>query len=209
MPLKLYDKEKILNACLSVFARYGYVNTSTSMLAEAAGVSKSLLFHHFKSKKDLYFSVLSECLKQGRLEIDFERLFQEDFFQALAEMGSVRFGYYKNIPNSYIVLREALYETPDELIKDIESKYGMLPVNATKGWERLFEKVPLREGVNRSQAFKLIMMISDHFENRYLSELSGNKNLDENRLRDLVEDRHSFLEIVRYGIEKVHPETSP
>lgn len=51
MPLQLYEKEQILDACLEIFARHGYAKTSTGMLAEAAGISKALIFHHFKSKK--------------------------------------------------------------------------------------------------------------------------------------------------------------
>ena len=54
MPLKLYEKEEILDACFHVFAHYGYAKTSTAMLAEAAGISKALLLHHFKNKKKLF-----------------------------------------------------------------------------------------------------------------------------------------------------------
>ncbi|TWL86384.1 hypothetical protein [Bacillus licheniformis] len=34
MPLQLYEKEQILDACLEVFARHGFAKTSTGMLAE-------------------------------------------------------------------------------------------------------------------------------------------------------------------------------
>lgn len=66
MPLQLYDKEKIIHACFNVFAQHGYANTSTTMLAEAAGISKALIFHHFKAKKDLYLNVLDRCIKKQK-----------------------------------------------------------------------------------------------------------------------------------------------
>lgn len=69
MPLKLYEKQKILDACFLVFARQGYATTSTAMLAEAAGISKALIFHHFKSKKELYIRVLGRCFEEMVLEI--------------------------------------------------------------------------------------------------------------------------------------------
>ncbi len=72
MPLQLYEKEQILDACLEIFARHGYAKTSTGMLAEAAGISKALIFHHFKSKKILYLTVLDYCIEKvkSRLSLD-------------------------------------------------------------------------------------------------------------------------------------------
>ncbi|WP_217563394.1 TetR/AcrR family transcriptional regulator, partial [Paenibacillus sp. GbtcB18] len=61
MPIQLYERKEILEACLSVFARHGYKDTSTGMLAGAAGISMSLIFHHFNSKKTLYLSLLVHC----------------------------------------------------------------------------------------------------------------------------------------------------
>lgn len=202
MPLKLYEKEQIIQACLSVFARYGYVNTSTSMLAAAAGVSKSLLFHHFKSKKQLYFNVLDRCLIRGNNEMDFKNLFQEEFFQALETSGTVKFSYYRNNPDSYKVVREAFFSTPEELKENIEDKYGAVPANIDKGWERSFQKVHLRDGVERARAFKLVMLTMDYFDSEYLAKLADNKNLDETRFRNFLDERSSFLNMIRFGIEK-------
>jgi AcrR family transcriptional regulator len=68
MPKQLYDKEQILDDCLAVFARHGYEKTSTGMLAEAAGISRALIFHHFNSKKELYLSLLAGALKREVLK---------------------------------------------------------------------------------------------------------------------------------------------
>jgi TetR/AcrR family transcriptional regulator len=50
------------------------------MLAEAAGISKALIFHHFKSKKELYFCVLDRCIEKVKAELRFDDLPEyEDF----------------------------------------------------------------------------------------------------------------------------------
>lgn len=82
MPLQLYEKEQILDACLAVFARYGYEKTTTAMLAEVAGVSKALIFHHFKNKRNLYISILDQCLEKVTDHLHMDDLTQyENFFR--------------------------------------------------------------------------------------------------------------------------------
>lgn len=203
MPLQLYDKEKILDACLDVFARHGYQKTSTMMLAEAAGISKALIFHHFKSKKELYLSVLDHCIEKGKMEVNPDTLLEyQDFFEAKEKVSIIKFGYFKRHSNAYKVWMEALYDTPDELKADIEEKYGGLISQKDKMWERLFEKVALKEGVDRKQAFRLIMIILDYFDKQYLSEVENNRDLDETYFEKFLNERNSFLSMIRYGIQK-------
>lgn len=202
MPLQLYDKEKILDACFDVFVRHGYPNTSTTMLADAAGISKALIFHHFKSKKELYLSVLDRCIEKGRIEMGFNTLLEnQDFFAAKEKFSIVKFNYYKNNPGLMRIMREAFYATPDELKTEIQAKYGVLLASNEKEWRRLFEKVPLREEVDREQAFKLVMLTLDYFDNKYLLEIKINDDLEETYLRDFLKERNSFLSMIRFGIE--------
>ncbi|MEL7567742.1 MAG: TetR/AcrR family transcriptional regulator [Dehalobacterium sp.] len=203
MPLQLYEKEQILDACLAVFARHGYPNTSTAMLAEAAGISKALIFHHFKSKKELYLSMLDRCFEKGSIEMGVDNMLEQgDFFEVKEKFSNIKFNYYQQNPDLYKVVREAFYETPNELKKEIKEKYGTLIANKDKELELLFEKVPLREGVERGQAFKLIMIILDYFENKYLSELTNDNHLDERYLESFLDERNRFFDMIRYGIEK-------
>lgn len=203
MPLKLYDRERILDACFEVFARHGYANTSVSMLAEAAGISKGLIFYHFKSKKELYLSIVDRCIEKGKMEMGIDEILEnEDFFSAKEKISVAKFHYYKERPGLLKIMRETFYETPDELKKELEEKYGELQARNEKMWRRLFEKVPLKEGVDRDQAFRLITLVLEHFENKYLADLEKNQTLDETYLRDFLEERNRFLSMIRFGIEK-------
>lgn len=202
MPLQLYDKEQILDACLAVFARHGYKNTSTVMLAEAASISKSLIFHHFKNKKELYLSVLDRCIEKARTELGIDVLSEyRDFFEVIDKYSPIKLDYLKKNPDVYRVVREAFYATPDELKVAIEEKYGPLITAKEKVWEQLFEKVTLREGVDRGQAFELIMIVLDHFENKYLSEVTDENDVDETYSQRFLDKMNSFLSMIRYGIE--------
>lgn len=202
MPTKIYDKEQILDDCLAVFARHGYEKTSTVMLAETAGISRSLIFHHFKNKKELYLSLLDRCFEKGNIEMGFDKELElGDFFKAKEMISTIKHNYYRENPDLYRVIMEAFYNTPEELKAEIEARYGEMIDKKNKQLKQLFKKVPLREGVDREQAFNLIKVTLDYFESKYISELVDNKNMNENYLQSFIEERNSFLEMIRYGIQ--------
>src|SRR6478609_5985052 len=53
-------REQLLDVALEVFARSGYHDTSMNDVAEAAGVTKPVLYQHFESKRELYQALLDE-----------------------------------------------------------------------------------------------------------------------------------------------------
>ncbi len=53
-------REQILDVAVQVFARNGFHGTSMNDVAEAAGVTKPVLYQHFDSKQDLYLALLGE-----------------------------------------------------------------------------------------------------------------------------------------------------
>lgn len=52
-------KAKLASAALDLFAKQGFAATSTRQIAEAAGVSEGLIFHHYPTKLDLLLGVTS------------------------------------------------------------------------------------------------------------------------------------------------------
>ena len=51
-------REQLLQVALTVFAQRGYHTTSMNDIADAAGVTKPVLYQHFDSKRALYIAVL-------------------------------------------------------------------------------------------------------------------------------------------------------
>ena len=73
-------EQAILDAAIELFSRHGFDGVSMRTIAMQAGVSKSNIYHHFKSKEDLYlaimqassekFSVMVEALAEGKGPFD-------------------------------------------------------------------------------------------------------------------------------------------
>ena len=57
------NTEKILDAALAVFARFGLRGARTDQIAEAAGMSKPNLLYYFRTKEALYAAVLERTLR--------------------------------------------------------------------------------------------------------------------------------------------------
>jgi AcrR family transcriptional regulator len=59
----------ILEAALEVFSRRGYHAASIDEIAQAAGISKGLIYEHFPSKRELHVSLLERHVQEifGRL----------------------------------------------------------------------------------------------------------------------------------------------
>ena len=53
-------RKQLIATAIEVFARDGYHNTSMNDVAEAAGVTKPVLYQHFASKRELYRDILGE-----------------------------------------------------------------------------------------------------------------------------------------------------
>lgn len=75
--LPVEKQEAIINAGFRVFSQNSYKKSPMSEIAGAAGISKSLLFHYFHNKKELYLFLWEKCaritieeLQSGEINID-------------------------------------------------------------------------------------------------------------------------------------------
>ncbi len=211
MPLKLYEKEKILDSCFKIFVKNGYTKTTTAMLAEEAGISKALLFHHFKSKKMIYISVLDRCFEKMSEEFEEESLSNfNDFFEAKSKSGLNKINYLRQNPDISKLLYEAYVTTPDGLKEEIykfaiqiKKKYGAIEDSRNKLMKKLFDEIPLRVGVENEQAFELVKIVDDYFKKRISTELTDeNKIQDDEYWENFFIIKRKFLDMIRYGIEQ-------
>lgn len=63
------SREKILDVAEALFARRGYTGVGLREVAGHVGLGKSSLFHHFRSKAELYLAVLLRVLERIDAEV--------------------------------------------------------------------------------------------------------------------------------------------
>ncbi|MBW1615966.1 MAG: TetR/AcrR family transcriptional regulator [Deltaproteobacteria bacterium] len=72
-------RENILNTAIILFTEKGFNEASVSEIAKISGVAEGTIFYHFKSKNDLFISILKE-VKEG-ISGEFDRYMKERSFK--------------------------------------------------------------------------------------------------------------------------------
>jgi AcrR family transcriptional regulator len=63
--LQAKPQDRILDAALSVFRRHGFRRSSIEQAAEAAGLTRQALYHHFSSKEALFRAVVERLYESA------------------------------------------------------------------------------------------------------------------------------------------------
>lgn len=56
-------KAEIMQAAKILFYKKGYLNTTTQDIIKSLGISRGLLYYHFKSKEDILFSIVEKHIE--------------------------------------------------------------------------------------------------------------------------------------------------
>lgn len=116
---KMTEKQmKILQAAVDIFAEKGYAAASTSEIAQKAGVAEGTIFRHYKTKKELLFSIVGPLIAKfvapfvlreftPILDAPYDRY--EDFVRAIAK-NRLEFAR-RHLPMLKILLQEIPFHT--------------------------------------------------------------------------------------------------
>ena len=105
--------DRILAAATELFARHGFDHVSMNAVAEAAGVSKANVFHHFKSKDELYIQSLQQACSASRSSLDeMERSPGEPWQRIRRFVGQHLQQMLENSRDSRLILREVVENNP-------------------------------------------------------------------------------------------------
>jgi AcrR family transcriptional regulator len=64
------SRDEILRAAAELFMEFGYAATSIDAVAERLGSTKGRIYHHYRSKADLFFDVQAAAMKRLNEEVE-------------------------------------------------------------------------------------------------------------------------------------------
>ncbi len=124
-------EQKILDAALTLFAEKGYTGATTRVIAERAGVSELTLFRKFKTKENLFDTLMSRNIE--KMEKDFESIFINKKFKSHRD-------FLETFIKNYVDVVEKNFKTLFLFINDSNGKFEYGAVEFFNGITNYLEK---------------------------------------------------------------------
>jgi TetR/AcrR family transcriptional regulator len=116
-------QDRIINAAINEFAQKGYDNASTNEIVKEAGISKGLLFHYFKNKKQLFFFLFDYCYNlvadEFYKKVD---LGERDFFKRIRQAVLIKMDLQTKYPEILTFIQEAFMQDSPEIKEEFDKK---------------------------------------------------------------------------------------
>lgn len=117
----------IINVGYRVFSQNTYKKSPVSEIADAAGISKSLLFYYFRNKRELYLFLIKTAADTTYQYLqDFGCGKSEDFFENMHRGLKAKVALMKKYPDLTLFTLKAYYETDPDICGDIQKIIGRI-----------------------------------------------------------------------------------
>lgn len=197
-------RQHILSACIDEFAERGYRGASTERMAQAAGISKGLLFYHFKNKKNLYLYLLDHTVKVMRERLEkMEPDKTSDFFEWIVRRGLMKRRLGWEEPKLYRLLLDAYLHTSPDIKQDMLKRFAGLFQDAREQLYQEMDTSIFKEGVDPKMAVEMILLVTEGLYNRKLpalQQMSPEEVLD--ALQKMQDEIIAYIELLKKGICK-------
>lgn len=177
MSIKLLELEPhrrvaILNAALKEFAKKGYDNASTNVIAKEAEISKALMFHYISSKQELFlymYDYFSELLDNEYFKkIDYS---EKDIFAKLRQSYLLQIDLMKQYPWIFEYNKLSAMTSSDEVNKALENRNSKKQSSCERQIFDMIDASKFRADLDINKCKQLILWANIGFANEILDEI--------------------------------------
>ena len=157
-------QREILSAAFRVFAGADYAHASMAAIADEARISKSLLFHYFTNKWELYLYLWDHAAGLTARAIRASGAFDTgNLFEILRRTTLAKCGVMRRFPYLFAFANRAYYETDPQVSEDIRASVER---HADAGEASLLSSIDvscIRDNFDPAQLYRLFVMTSDGY----------------------------------------------
>lgn len=186
----------IINSGLEVFAKNSYKKASTQEIAAKAGISKGLLFHYFRNKREFYnflYSYSEDLLRDSLTQMPAET--ERDFFAVMTWAMERRIELIRDNPWLARFAARAYYSKNEDISPDMD----MAVENTMSGvMERYFKNLDIaafKDEVEPERILNMLIWLADGCIHQ--QERKGNLDVDA-----LVEEFRFWCCLLRRSVYK-------
>ena len=156
-------QDLIRSSAMIEFGDNTFKKTSADSIAKRAGVSKGLLFHYFKDKRELYLYLfqyaLDVCIGKYDYWVDY---FQEtDFFLALEKGYRIKMDLVRRYPGLFRFVMRAYYERDSVLTPKLREKLDSVLERTTEDFLARMDLHKFKPGADPRQVIRMLTLVSE------------------------------------------------
>ncbi|MBS4190599.1 TetR/AcrR family transcriptional regulator [Bacillus sp. FJAT-49705] len=204
-------KDLIIKVAYEEFVKNGYEKTTTDIITSRAGISKGLLFHYFKSKKNLYLYLVNygiEILTEVTMK-ELKEVKSDDFFERVKEIYLLKRDFTQQYLHETMLITDAFINPPVAVKTEMEKLMTKFYETYQKDFmlehiylKDLIQTDRLRENVSVDTVINMTMFISEQLGNKYQALYKSNQYNFFHEPDPLVQELNDYLQIVKNGVYK-------
>lgn len=186
--LPLEKQQAVINAGFHVFSQNSYKKSPMSEIAEAAGISKSLLFHYFTNKKELYLFLWDTCARMTVEEMAKNGCYEQaDLFDSMEKGMQVKLELMRKYPDIGLFSIRAFYEKDPDVRDEIrQSMNNYLQIHAASKLAAL-DPDDFLPGIDLDLMYREMYLASEGYLWEKMQKGNINVNEMENDFRQLID----------------------
>lgn len=190
-------QDLIRNSAMLEFGANTFKKTSADSIAKRAGVSKSLLFHYFKDKRELYLYLyqyaLDVCVKQYvEKSCDFG---ETDFFLALEKGHKVKMELVRRHPGLFRFVMRTYYERDSVLSPKLRQGLDDLMETTIRDFLSRMDLYKFKDGVDPKSLVRLLTLAAEGM-------LSETKACTPEEIDKLFQEYKKYADMLRQNLYK-------
>lgn len=194
------SRQRILEAALEEFSQKGYEAASLNNVCAEKGISKGIIYHHFKDKDALFLLCVEDCFTQvsAYLQETAEAL-SGTAQEKLAAYFDARLRFFALHPVYLGIFAEAAFNPPAALAEEIARRrqaFDRLNADVLTG---VLGKASLRAGLSAETMVEDFWMYMDYFNLRFRSAFRSGRSIDE-ILTEHEEKCRRQLDVLLHGV---------
>lgn len=170
-------QQRIINMGFQVFSQSTYKKAPVAEIASRAGISKALLFYHFKNKKELYLFLWKKSIELTSIAMkEQDVLGTNNFFEMLRRSLIGKCNLLREYPYVSEFSLRAYYEENIEVKREIQESFQQINLQSEKKAFEVIDIGMLRDDIDIHQMYQEMIWASDGY--LHTAFMQGGINVD-------------------------------
>lgn len=156
-------QDLIRNSAMIEFGQNTFKKTSADSIAKRANISKGLLFHYFKDKRELYLYLFQYAIDVcvGKYDAWVSYFEETDFFLALEKGHKIKMDLVRRYPGLFHFVMRAYYEQDSLITPKVRKKLDGVLERTTDDFLARMDLHKFKPGADPRQVIRMLTLISE------------------------------------------------